>query len=480
MSKNYATWKSNLNMILVIDDLYFVLMEEYLPFPSRNASQIVKNAYDRWTKANDKARVYLFFKTKRRRGKRCPFQKVSEGFILRNKSEPSSSGFKKTQKKKGGKGKRPTVATKSKEKAKVVDKDTSSLKQLNEGEMTLKVGTGDVISARVVGDARYGYLYLMEHKSEALEKFKEYKPEVENLLIETAVHILNNVPSNSVSETLFELWRGRKSSLSHFRIWGSPVHVLVTNPKKLEPCSSGRIISQPNRYLGLIETRVVIPVWVLVNLPEGVKPIGCKWIYKRKRDSAGKKQVCKLNQSLYGLKQASRSWKIKFDTAIKSYIFYQNVNEPCVYKKINEAQFQMKDLEEPICSWDLNHKGSHGVHFSKEQCSKTPQELEDMRRIPYVSAVGSLMYVMICTRPDICYAIGIVTMDLILTRYTDSDFQTNKDSRKSTLGSVFTLNGGAVVWRSIKQGYIVDSTMEAEYVAACEARKEVVWLRIQT
>ncbi|TYK29276.1 gag/pol protein [Cucumis melo var. makuwa] len=403
MSKNYATWKSNLNMILVIDDLYFVLMEEYLPFPSRNASQIVKNAYDRWTKANDKARVYLFFKTKRRRGKRCPFQKVSEGFILQNKSEPSSSGFKKTQKKKGGKGKRPTVATKSKEKAKVVDKDTSSLKQLNEGEMTLKVGTGDVISARVVGDARYGYLYLMEHKSEALEKFKEYKPEVENLLM-----------------------------------------------------------------------------WVLVNLPEGVKPIGCKWIYKRKRDSAGKKQVCKLNQSLYGLKQASRSWKIKFDTAIKSYIFYQNVNEPCVYKKINEAQFQMKDLEEPICSWDLNHKGSHGVHFSKEQCSKTPQELEDMRRIPYVSAVGSLMYVMICTRPDICYAIGIVTMDLILTRYTDSDFQTNKDSRKSTLGSVFTLNGGAVVWRSIKQGYIVDSTMEAEYVAACEARKEVVWLRIQT
>ncbi|TYK17670.1 gag/pol protein [Cucumis melo var. makuwa] len=67
--------------------------------------------------------------------------------------------------------------------------------------------------------------------------------------------------------------------------------------------------------------------------------------------------------------------------------------------------------------------------------------------------------------------------DLILTGYTDSDFQTDKDFRKSTSGSVFTLNGGAVVWRSIKQGCIADSTMEAKYVIACEATKEAVWLR---
>ena len=61
--------------------------------------------------------------------------------------------------------------------------------------------------------------------------------------------------------------------------------------------------------------------------------------------------------------------------------------------------------------------------------------------------------------------------DLVPVGYTDSD------SRKSTSGSVFTLGGGAVIWRSIKQSCIADSTMEAEYVAACEAAKEVVWLR---
>ena len=57
--ENYATWKSKLNMILVIVDLRFVLMEECPPFPTKNASQSVRDAYDHWTKANDKACIYL-------------------------------------------------------------------------------------------------------------------------------------------------------------------------------------------------------------------------------------------------------------------------------------------------------------------------------------------------------------------------------------------------------------------------------------
>ena len=43
--------------------------------------------------------------------------------------------------------------------------------------------------------------------------------------------------------------------------------------------------------------------------------------------------VCKLNKSIYGLKQASRSWNILFDQAVKSFGFLQNPDEPCVYKK---------------------------------------------------------------------------------------------------------------------------------------------------
>ena len=51
--------------------------------------------------------------------------------------------------------------------------------------------------------------------------------------------------------------------------------------------------------------------------------------------------------------------------------------------------------------------------------------------------------------------------DLVPIGYADSDFQSDQDSRKSTSGSVFTLGGGVVVWKSVKQSCIADSTMEA-------------------
>ena len=43
--------------------------------------------------------------------------------------------------------------------------------------------------------------------------------------------------------------------------------------------------------------------------------------------------VCKLKMSIYGLKQASRSFNIRFDQAIKSFGFEHNLDEPCVYKR---------------------------------------------------------------------------------------------------------------------------------------------------
>ena len=61
--------------------------------------------------------------------------------------------------------------------------------------------------------------------------------------------------------------------------------------------------------------------------------------------------------------------------------------------------------------------------------------------------------------------------------YTDSDFQSDIDFRKCTLGYVFTFGGGAISWRSVKQSSIADSTMKAEFIAASEAAKEAIWLK---
>ena len=60
--------------------------------------------------------------------------------------------------------------------------------------------------------------------------------------------------------------------------------------------------------------------------------------------------------------------------------------------------------------------------------------------------------------------------------YTDSDFQFDPNSRKSISSLVFTLNGRAIEWKSMKQSCISDSFVEVEYVTVLEAIKKVIWL----
>ncbi|RVW89194.1 Retrovirus-related Pol polyprotein from transposon TNT 1-94 [Vitis vinifera] len=123
-----------------------------------------------------------------------------------------------------------------------------------------------------------------------------------------------------------------------------------------------------------------------------------------------------------------------------------------------------------------------GSHFklSKEQSSKTEEESDHMSKMPYASAIGSLMYAMVCTRPDIAHAVGVVSRfmsaSLKLQGYVDADFAGDIDSRKSTTGFVFTLGGTAISWTSNLQKIVTLSTTEAEYVAATEAGKEMIWL----
>ncbi|KAL4362788.1 hypothetical protein GQ457_04G023100 [Hibiscus cannabinus] len=134
-----------------------------------------------------------------------------------------------------------------------------------------------------------------------------------------------------------------------------------------------------------------------------------------------------------------------------------------------------------------------------------------MSQISYASAIGSIMYAMICTRQDLSYALSMTsgyqsnpgeghwtavkniikylrrTKDVFLVcggeeelrikGYTDASFQNDKDDSRSQSGFVFCLNGGVVSWKSSKQDTVADSTIEAEYIAASEAAKEVVWIK---
>ena len=155
---------------------------------------------------------------------------------------------------------------------------------------------------------------------------------------------------------------------------------------------------------------------------------------------------------------------------------------------------------------------SHGIKLSKSQCPTTKEEREHMDKIPYALAIGSIMYAMFCTRPDVSCALSMTSRfqsdpgechcivvknilkylrrtkdifliyggqegELVISGYTDAGFQSNLDDFRSQSGLVFCLNGGVVSWRSSKQDTVADYTIEAEYIASSDVAKEAIWIQ---
>jgi ATP-binding cassette subfamily B (MDR/TAP) protein 1 len=134
-------------------------------------------------------------------------------------------------------------------------------------------------------------------------------------------------------------------------------------------------------------------------------------------------------------------------------------------------RFNMRDAK-PIRTPLVSH-----FRLSKEQCPETDEKKDFMARVPYASTIGSLMYAMVCPRPDISHTVGVVSRymsnpgkqhwevvkwilkylrgttekcltfkkdELKLEGYVDSDFAGEVDHRRSTTGYVFTLGSTAI------------------------------------
>lgn len=140
----------------------------------------------------------------------------------------------------------------------------------------------------------------------------------------------------------------------------------------------------------------------------------------------------------------------------------------------------------------------------------TPDEVNFAKDIPYQQLVGCLQWIASSTRPDIAYAVsqlscfnaawtihhwtaakhvlqylkgtqevGIVYSNTTDTpsAFSDSDFSQCPITRRSVGGQLVTVAGGAVSWQSRRQTVVALSTTEAEYMAAAECAKHMIWVR---
>jgi Reverse transcriptase (RNA-dependent DNA polymerase) len=294
---------------------------------------------------------------------------------------------------------------------------------------------------------------------------------------------------------------------------------------------------------------------IYMNLPPGFRKPNVIW---------------KLKKGLYGLKQASREWYKKIRTEFEALdfkrcqtdhgIFHLSkngtrviiaiyVDDLLILSNSSTAVDQVKsDLKK---KFDMTNLGEArwilGMEVTRDRANRTislsqRQYVQDILErhgmancrpvstpmVPnltleklkepefdattYQSAVGSLMYAMIGTRPDLAHAVGVLSQfsakpgvahwtalkhvfrylcgnsdvsiiydgkknNASLTGYVDADWAADKNDRRSLTGYVFILCGGAVSWSSKKQSSMAQSSTEAEYMAGAHAAKEIAWLR---
>lgn len=283
----------------------------------------------------------------------------------------------------------------------------------------------------------------------------------------------------------------------------------------------------------------------------------------------GASKVCKLRKSIYGLKQASRSWNQKVHKTLTSNQFIQSQCEPCVYIKrieqkliiialyvddffvftncsvekgklikILNEEFDVKflgpvtyclgmkvvrDRQKNILSLNQSDFARRllkifGMENAKHVATpmilneklKKPENDTCDQKVPYQQLIGGLMYLAVCTRPDLAFAVsylsqfnkchddthwiaakrilryiaGTINYGLVFSKsdkgieaFADADWANDEVDRKSYTGFVVKVGNCAVFWESRKQKTVALSSTEAEYLALSDVGREIYFIR---
>jgi hypothetical protein len=279
--------------------------------------------------------------------------------------------------------------------------------------------------------------------------------------------------------------------------------------------------------------------------------------------------ACHLKKALYGLKQAPRAWHLKLKEELLGMGFIESDADPGLFilhykdrsvyvlvyvddllvagknlsdvnrvkqmlmetfdaRDLGDAKYflgmeierdrsagtlklsQKKYAEEVVARFGMTDAKPASVPLSPAVKLTRDGESLDLSVYPFREVIGSLMYLSVCTRPDISQSVGALARYMSdpkkqhwdaakallryvkgtscfgirfgsgaqgLLGYCDADYAGDLDTRRSTTGYVFVLNGGAVSWSSRLQPTVAVSTAEAEYMSAASATKEALWLR---
>ena len=289
------------------------------------------------------------------------------------------------------------------------------------------------------------------------------------------------------------------------------------------------------------------------------QPTGCE---------DGTTRVCRLNKALYGLKQSPRIWYNMLTEFLASHGYHPITMDSSIYRKDRtyiavyvddllivgpssseissikghlNTQFKMTDLgpcsfylgmqvirdrrwrtlclsqagyiNQILRRFYLKNEGYRTLPMRPDlQLTRAPAEYlaSHETRLRYQSAVGSLMYAMLGTRPDTAFAVSVVSryasnptedhwkavvrifaylnktrnLQLVfrgaiqpLTGYSDADWAGDRDTRRSTGGYKFDIGSGAFSWSSKRQPTIALSSCEAGYMAETQATKEAICLQ---